>query len=134
MASPMPILFNAFRSANRTARPYHNSGNGCQRWKRSDKVSRSTESVMSVNQQTPAASPTLDLFLASFLALFLEVVFIRWVPSYERVLAYFTNFVLIASFLGLGLGAMLARRRWELIRCQPLLILLLVGLAILFNR
>ena len=49
----------------------------------------------------------MDLFVASFLALFLEVMFIRWVPSYERILAYFTNFVLIAAFLGLGLGAML---------------------------
>jgi hypothetical protein len=52
----------------------------------------------------------VDLFIASFLALFMEVMLIRWVPAYERVLAYFTNFVLIAAFLGLGLGAMLAGR------------------------
>ena len=38
-----------------------------------------------------------DLILASFLVLFMEVMFIRWVPSYERVLAYFTNFVLLAA-------------------------------------
>ena len=48
-----------------------------------------------------------DLFVASFLALFLEVMLIRWVPSYERVLAYFTNCVLMAAFLGLGVGSML---------------------------
>ena len=37
----------------------------------------------------------------------LEVAFVRWVPAYERVLAYFANFVLIAAFLGLGLRAIL---------------------------
>lgn len=76
----------------------------------------------------------IDLFIVSFLALFLEVVFIRWVPSYERVLAYFTNFVLIAAFLGLGLGSMLTRWRWDLIRMQPLLILGLVVVCVFFNR
>ena len=77
-------------------------------------------------------SPEFDLFLASFLALFMELMFIRWVPSYERVLAYFTNFVLIASFLGWGLGAMLARWRRDLIRYQPVLVLLLVTVALAF--
>ena len=77
---------------------------------------------------------TLDLFLASFLALFLELVLIRWVPSYERVLAYFTNFVLIAAFLGLGVGGMLGRRRRPWLRFQPLLVLGVVITAILFNQ
>ncbi len=76
----------------------------------------------------------LDLFLASFLALFLEVMFIRWVPSYERVLAYFTNFVLIAAFLGLGLGAMLTRWRRDLIAYQPILLAGLVAVALFFNQ
>ena len=78
-------------------------------------------------------SVRLDLFAVSFLALFLELLLIRWVPSYERVLAYFTNFVLIAAFLGLGLGAMLARRRRDLLRYQPALLLLLVTVAVAFN-
>lgn len=73
------------------------------------------------------------LFLASFLALFMELVFIRWVPSYERVLAYFTNFVLIAAFLGLGLGSILARLQRDLIRYLPLLILGVVLIAIAFS-
>ena len=68
----------------------------------------------------------------SFLALFLELLLIRWVPSYERILAYFTNFVLIASFLGLGLGSMLARWRRDLLRYQPVLLLLLVAVAVSF--
>ena len=63
----------------------------------------------------------------------MELAFIRWVPSYERVLAYFTNFVLIASFLGWGLGAMLARWRRDLIRYQSVLVLLLVIVSLAFS-
>lgn len=77
---------------------------------------------------------TVDLFVASFLALFIELMLIRWVPAYERVLAYFTNFVLIATFLGLGLGVMLAGRGRRWISCQPLLLLCLVVVSILFNQ
>ncbi|HUJ10017.1 MAG TPA: hypothetical protein VL171_08325 [Verrucomicrobiae bacterium] len=74
----------------------------------------------------------VDLFVASFLALFMEVMFIRWIPSYERVLAYFTNFVLIGTFLGLGLGAMMARSRRTLLSYQSLLLTLLVTAALWF--
>ena len=44
--------------------------------------------------------PGLRTFLASFLVLFLEVALIRWMPAYIRLLAYFSNFILLASFLG----------------------------------
>src|ERR1043166_7275839 len=56
----------------------------------------------------------LRVFLASFLVLFVEVALIRWMPSYIRLLAFFSNFILLASFLGIGLGCLLvdARRRW----------------------
>jgi spermine/spermidine synthase len=49
------------------------------------------------------------LFVASFLVLFLETAVIRWMPAYVRLLAYFSNFILLASFLGIGLGCLLAR-------------------------
>jgi len=74
-----------------------------------------------------------ELFVASFVALFLEVTLIRWVPAYERVLAYFTNFVLISAFLGLGLGAILASKRRSWMPLQGLLVLGLVGISILFR-
>jgi len=45
-----------------------------------------------------------DLFLVSALSLFTELVFIRWVASELRILAFYKNFALIAAFLGLGLG------------------------------
>ena len=44
------------------------------------------------------------LFLASFAALALEMALIRWLPAHVRVVSYFPNLVLIAAFLGLGLG------------------------------
>ncbi|MPY86351.1 MAG: methyltransferase domain-containing protein [Luteitalea sp.] len=56
------------------------------------------------------------LFLISFLVLFLEVTLIRWVPAYVRLLSYFANFILLASFLGIGIGCLVARVRWDLFR------------------
>jgi hypothetical protein len=46
--------------------------------------------------------------LSSFLVLFFEVALIRWLPSYVRLLAFFSNFILLASFLGIGVGCLLA--------------------------
>src|ERR1700730_9994769 len=69
------------------------------------------------------------LFLSSFLVLFLEIALIRWVPAYVRVLAYFSNFVLLASFLGAGLGCLLAGRRRSLFALFPL-VQLLVTVAV----
>jgi spermine/spermidine synthase len=60
------------------------------------------------------------LFIASFLVLFLETVVIRWMPAYIRLLAYFSNFILLATFLGIGLGCLLAPRRRPLIAWFPL--------------
>ena len=48
--------------------------------------------------------PRQGLFVASVLALFAELVLIRWLPSAIHAVAFFANLVLIASFLGLGIG------------------------------
>jgi len=50
------------------------------------------------------------LILASLFGLFLELLLIRWVSSEIRIFAYFKNFVLIACFLGFGLGSHLSHR------------------------
>ncbi|HEU5315514.1 MAG TPA: multicopper oxidase domain-containing protein [Chloroflexota bacterium] len=55
-------------------------------------------------------TPGVRLFLTSFLALYAELLCIRWVPAYLRFVSYFTNFILLASFLGLGAGILAARR------------------------
>src|SRR5436190_11997263 len=44
------------------------------------------------------------LFLASFLSLYVELALIRWIPGTVHIVGFFTNLVLIASFLGLGIG------------------------------
>ena len=64
----------------------------------------------------------LRLFALSFLSLFLELMVIRWVPGSIRLVAYYANLMLISSFLGIGLGAMLAERRANLVRWFPSLV------------
>ena len=73
------------------------------------------------------------VFLASFLVLFLEVALIRWMPAYIRLLAYFSNFILLACFLGIGVGALLASSRWRLFTWFPVLQAVVIG-AVYFFR
>ena len=47
------------------------------------------------------------LFLASFLALYFELVVIRYLSTEIRIFAYLKNLALIASFFGIGLGMIL---------------------------
>jgi hypothetical protein len=46
----------------------------------------------------------LRLFLASFAALYVEIMLIRWVGTEFRLFAYFQNLTLIACFQGFGYG------------------------------
>jgi spermidine synthase len=68
----------------------------------------------------------VTLFLSSFLVLFLEIALIRWMPAYIRLLAYFSNFILLAAFLGCGVGCLLAKRRRNLFLLFPLVQLLVI--------
>jgi len=45
-----------------------------------------------------------ELLLISFIALFLELVIIRWLSTEIRIFAYFKNLPLMAAFLGFGIG------------------------------
>jgi spermidine synthase len=68
-----------------------------------------------------------QLVLVSFLGLFIEMLMIRWVSSEIRIFAYFKNFVLVACFLGFGLGCYLCRRRLQLsAMIAPLLLLTVI--------
>src|SRR6476660_6657095 len=69
----------------------------------------------------------LRIFLVSFTLLFFELLCIRWIPAYVRYLSYFTNFILLASFLGIGLGILAARRTTFRFPSFPLLVLLLTA-------
>jgi hypothetical protein len=63
-----------------------------------------------------------QLFVLSFLALYFELIVIRWLASEIRIFAYLKNLPLIASFLGLGLGCASARNERKLFRHFPLAI------------
>ena len=62
-----------------------------------------------------------DLFLISFLFLFLELAFIRWLPAEVLFLTFFTNTILLACFLGLSLGCLAARSSRNYLTLTPLL-------------
>lgn len=72
------------------------------------------------------AQPGATLFLASFLSLFLELLIIRWVPSIVQLVAYYSNVMLISSFLGLGCGVILARRHMGLYKWFGAFLLLFI--------
>ena len=55
------------------------------------------------------AGNQVRLFLTSATLLFVELLLIRWIPANVIYVGYFSNFVLIASFLGIGLGILLGR-------------------------
>jgi hypothetical protein len=65
----------------------------------------------------------------AWLILFLELALIRFLSAYVRVFAFYTNFVIIAAFLGMGTG-MLRRASAERLRWAfPLLFVALAGLT-----
>jgi len=70
-----------------------------------------------------------QLVVASFLTLFAELAFIRWIAVEIRVFAYFKNLAfLLLCFVGFGLGCALARQtiRWP-VSVKALMGLLLVA-------
>ena len=73
------------------------------------------------------------VFLASFLVLFLEVALIRWMPAHVRLLSYFSNFILLASFLGIGVGCLLAPARIRLFGWFPLLQTAVIAIVYFFK-
>ena len=77
---------------------------------------------VSADEKRAAARRAARLFAISFLALFLELMLIRWVPAVAKIVAYYANLMLISSFLGLGMGALVARRGGRLFRWFPLLL------------
>jgi hypothetical protein len=59
---------------------------------------------------SPPARPLTRIAFLSVLIMFLEMLLIRWVGTELRVFAYLQNGILVAAFLGLGLGARNARQ------------------------
>ncbi len=75
--------------------------------------------------------PSLRLLLTSAVLLFVELLLIRWIPANVKYIGFFSNFVLMASFLGIGIGILLGRRGRDLpLSPFPLLLLLLTFLIL----
>jgi len=54
--------------------------------------------------------------------LFVELALIRWTGSNVVHLSYFSNFVLLGSFLGIGLGFLIARKSWSVLPAAPIIL------------
>ena len=87
----------------------------------------------------PAAGSTrrwLDkrtqLAFASFLMLFAELALIRWTAANNVYVTNATNFVLLASFLGIGIGFLNAKTSRDFVRWAPLALVLLVAFVLVF--
>jgi spermine/spermidine synthase len=58
---------------------------------------------------SPLARPAVRLFLTSAVILFVELVLIRWIPANVTYVGFFRNFLLMASFVGIGAGILFGR-------------------------
>ena len=90
------------------------------------------EKEILVPEESKTNNP-LRLFSASFLALYFELVIIRYLSTEVRVFAYLMNLPLIASFVGLGLGMILGAPPRRLSRVFPFLaglLFLLIAFAV----
>ncbi len=70
-----------------------------------------------------------ELILVSLLILFLELACIRWFPAHVLYLTFFTNVVLLASFLGMSVGCLAATHRRNYLRWTPLLLVVALAAA-----
>ena len=64
--------------------------------------------------------------------LFVELALIRWLGSNVLYLSYFSNFVLLGSFLGIGVGFLRAKSRIDLFPWAATMLAFLVAFVILF--
>jgi hypothetical protein len=71
-----------------------------------------------VNEQ--GAVMRARLLALSFLMLFVELALIRWTGSNILYLSYFSNFILLASFLGIGLGFLRSGARRDVFPFAPI--------------
>src|SRR6478735_9890100 len=80
----------------------------------------------------PLSGNPLRLFLTSATILFVELLLIRWIPANVKYVGFFSNFLLMASFLGIGLGILLGRRGRRLV-LSPFAPLLLVTVFLVYG-
>lgn len=83
----------------------------------------SAEIRLSEPTAVDAVSLRVRLVVLSFLMLFVELALIRWLGANVLYLSFFSNIVLLGSFLGVGVGFLWAgRRSFELLRLTPIVL------------
>ncbi len=75
---------------------------------------------------SPTVGLKLRLVTLSFLMLFVELALIRWLGANIIYLSYYSNFVLLGSFLGIGVGFLRARAKVNLFPLAPVALAALV--------
>jgi hypothetical protein len=80
----------------------------------------------------PQRGDQLRLAFASFLMLFVELALIRWITANNVYVTEATNFVLLASFLGIGIGFLNAASGRDYLRWTPVALVALVGFVLEF--
>lgn len=90
-------------------------------------MATSSESDSNTTDTTSSGQVVRQLVLGSALMLFLELALIRWLGSNVVHLSYFSNFVLLGSFLGIGLGFLIARRSFSILPISAVLLTVLVA-------
>src|SRR2546425_4885499 len=88
-------------------------------------VDSATDHVVTTGWPSPFGV-RVRLVALSFLMLFVELALIRWTGSNVVYLSYFSNFVLLGSFLGIGLGFLRAGRARNLFPWTPVALAALV--------
>jgi spermidine synthase len=83
---------------------------------------------------TEQGKHTWGIFFISVLGLFLEMLLIRWIGTEVRIFAYLQNTILVACFLGIGLGCFTCRQPISLRQSLVPLLILLVFMAIPISR
>ena len=84
-----------------------------------------------ISDESGAAPARRRLLVASFLMLFVELALIRGAAANIVYLTFFTNFILLASFLGIGIG-FLRSRSADLFRWVPALLAAIALYVVLF--
>ena len=75
----------------------------------------------------------LRLLLLSFLMLFVELALIRWAGSNVVYLSYFSNFILLGSFLGIGIGFLRGHASFNSFRYAPVALTMLMAFIFIFK-
>ncbi len=76
--------------------------------------------------------PGVRLVLTSGTLLFVELVLLRWIPANVTYIGFFANFLLMASFLGIGIGILLGRQ-FAKVSWSPFPGLLLLVIALILG-